>query len=346
MLNPNSHSFSRSIISLFGIFLALFLLRHTSVSAQTIYTVNDTYGVMNFNNVRDAFHQLETAIHSGPVEIHIASGVYPEDHFVDPISWAGPGKEILVKSISGNPTDVIFQPQSIFTIEALRLNGVQYMTFEGITFEVAYHPLRNEGHAVLLEDDAGNIAFQNCHFTAFTPPTFPIVKPRFSIVQADLLGGNLSFNNCDLRHGGMGLRIRNTSVPAILDVQNTGIHFILGDGIRLEDSLQEVHVTDGFIHCNGAGKFKAINIAEYAETLEIRDNFITTYLADRATAIDARAAYIDIANNDIVMAEHAQSALGIMLWEHPFDTEIRNNDIRYPGIVHTFTAPDSFIGVS
>lgn len=332
-------------------FLILLLSLSTSGFAQpTNLTVGCGTGIYpDFTSLRSAFQWVETNYFPGDVDISICPGTYYENAYINPFALSGPSHEIRVHSSTYNPADVTIHETTMAQQQVLRINGVNYMDFEGITFEVFTIGTSAQRHAVRTHAGAGNLKFRNCKLMGIMPTSPGYSSDDYSVVAVNSLNGGIQFFNSELSDGAMGLHIQSvtSSSAAIVNFQNSGILQVKGDGIKEDVPVFLTEVNNSYINCYGTGYWNGNGITtQYAPNtyLNVTNTSITTFGAYRCHGILAQSHFVSLKDNDIKMAEHNR-AFGVTIHGETFDTEVTGNEIDYPGMMYTTVRPDSFMGI-
>jgi hypothetical protein len=126
-----------------SILLCLGFALNAAAQLSGTYTVGG--GGANYATPAAAFAALNAQGASGDVTFLVNAGTYTGQYSLGPIGGT-PGT-ILVRSISNNAADVVFEYDAAFPLEnhILELDGVQHLHFEDVTF----HALNNDRARIL-----------------------------------------------------------------------------------------------------------------------------------------------------------------------------------------------------
>jgi len=126
------------------------------------FTIGDTTAGADFPGFQAAINSLSSCGINDTVIFVVDTGTYSEQVTIPEVPGAGMNARVIFRSATGNADDVVltWAPTSSTDYWVLRLNGSDYITFEGITVKVGAGA--TYGRAVFLRGGANYNEFLSC----------------------------------------------------------------------------------------------------------------------------------------------------------------------------------------
>ena len=179
----------------------------------------------------------------GPVKIFIEKGTYTEQVTIPEIGGAGAANPLLIRSLSGDYNDVIYQYNGTLTTTkgVFNISGADYITIRGISF-TSTHTSNQTPVVVVVNEASTHVTFDSCRFYA---DTYTQYTSRLDLIHVDAGQNNYNndfvFTNNVLDGGYMGLSVAGHKAAAdplqqnmLIEgnrFQNQGCQMLYGDAV-------------------------------------------------------------------------------------------------------------------
>lgn len=184
-----------------------------------VVTINPALsaGLTNFTSFNSLVTTLNAVGLCGPLTVNVATGTYPEQVTIDPITGASATNTL---TINGNGATLTFLSTNTNDRATLKLDGADFVTVDSLVV-VAEGELSTEfGFAVQLMNGADFNTFESCRFVSTQNSTstafacFVTSNSATSATAAGVAANNLTVRNCVTDGGYYGILINgSTTAP-------------------------------------------------------------------------------------------------------------------------------------
>ncbi|MCB9234378.1 MAG: T9SS type A sorting domain-containing protein [Bacteroidia bacterium] len=271
--------------------------------AQTIYRVgpcsNSTHP-----NLQSAYNDVVANGWTNDYVIEICTGTRWNEHLVFPEVTTGKlGKRLTIRSVTGNPADVVYMYDNPNIHEALLLESAKHIDFEGITFNVLPATGRTTWQVVEAKLGAGDITFSNCNFEA--PGNIGSLQDyNYAVCWIRNASDDFAFSHCVFAAGSVGVLANSPGAthPVNLNLDYCTFAFNETKGVRINQNFQGgmVSVTNSqFYSMNSAPEYFGVLYESTQGECQMNSNFLLIENKDLAKGIETHCPKLTVIQNNM-----------------------------------------------